>query len=231
MKNYYKEFIERLDNEEIKSLWKNNSQVKTKFFDFFYSEIITIENPIIVEFGVRHGISTSMFLDICELKNGKLHSIDVNDYSYKFNSRKWNFIKSRDDNFNELKKKIPDDVDVIFLDTVHKAEHVIKIILNYFFKLKVGGKFIIDDISWTPYLKNKKLNHFFKEINNKETFDSLLQLYTLNNETIDVKFNLTDTGCALITKLNNKNLFYNNKTIHRQFTFKNFLRKIAKLFL
>ena len=47
---------------------ENNSQVKTKFFDFFYSEIITIENPIIVEFGVRHGISTSIFLDICELK-------------------------------------------------------------------------------------------------------------------------------------------------------------------
>ena len=156
--------------------------------------------------------------------------MDINDYSYKFNSNKWTFIKSRDDNFDELNHKLPDGVDVIFLDTLHKADHVIKIIINYIPKLRIGGKFIIDDINWTPYLKNKKLNHFFKEINNKETFDSLIQLYTLNDEKIDIKFNLTDTGCAMITKLDNEDLFYNKKIIHRQYTAKNFLRKILKLF-
>ena len=64
MKNYYREFIENLEDDEMKNLWKNNPQVKTKFFDFFYNEIILIDNPSIIEFGVRHGVSTSMFLDI-----------------------------------------------------------------------------------------------------------------------------------------------------------------------
>lgn len=230
MKNSYKDFLDRLPDEKIKDIWKIHTGIKKKFFDFFYNKIDEINNPQIIEFGVRHGISTSLFLDLCEIKDGFLYSIDVNDYSKKFKSSKWKFIQSRDDNFNLIKKILPLNVDVIFLDTIHKANHVTKILLNYFENLKVGGYFIIDDISWTPYLKNKKYDHFFKEINNKETFDNLIQIYSLNSENIDLKFNFTDTGCVMIKKLNNKKLIFNNKNILRQNSLKNYLRKIYKLF-
>ena len=228
MKNLFENFLERIEDQEITKIWLAHPGVKKKFFDFFYNDISIIKEPTIIEFGVRHGISTSLFLDVCNINNGKMYSIDENDYSYKFKSEKWNFIKSRDDNFEFLKKKLPNNVDVIFLDTLHKANHVIKILIAYFDNLKVRGYFIIDDISWIPYLKNNKHDHFYKEINNKETFESLLQIYSLNSNTIDIKFNLTDTGSVIITKLKNEKLIFNKKKKSRDGSLKNYLRLIYK---
>ena len=228
MKNYFKNFLDRLEDEEIKKIWKSHEGVKKKFFEFFYKDICEINEPKIIEFGVRHGVSTSLFLDLCNKNNGTLYSIDENDYSNKFKSSKWKFIKTRDDNFKFLNEALPKQADIIFLDTIHKADHVIKILLHYFENLKVGGYFIIDDVSWIPYLKNNKHDHFFKEINNKETFNSLLQIYSLNSNTIDIKFNLFDTGCAIIQKIKDEKIIFSNKKLGREKSWKNFLRIIYK---
>ena len=228
MKNLFNDFLERIEDSEISKIWKNHPGVKRKFFDFFYKDLLEIKNPQIIEFGVRHGVSTSLFLDLCTMNDGKLFSIDENDYEYRFNSTKWNFIKSRDDNFEFLKKKLPNNVDVIFLDTLHKADHVIKILIEYFDNLKEGGYFIIDDISWIPYLKKNLHDHFYKEINNKETFESLLQIYSLNFNVMDIKFNLTDTGSVIIKKLKDEKLFFNKKRLSRDNSLKNYLRLIYK---
>ena len=118
--------------------------------------------------------------------------------------------------------------DIIFLDTVHKADHVIKVLISYFDILKKDGYFIIDDISWIPYLKNNEHDHFYKEINNKETFESLLQIYSLNSSTMDIKFNLTNTGSVVITKLKNEKLIFNKKKRSRDGNLKNYLRLIYK---
>ena len=230
MKNLFNDFVERIENQEILKIWKNNPGIKKKFFDFFYHDLIKIEKPKIIEFGVRHGASTSLFLDLCTINDGELFSVDQNDYEYHFDSPKWNFIKSRDDNFELLKKKLPVNVDVIFLDTLHKADHVIKILIEYFDNLKEGGYFIIDDTSWIPYLKNKRKDHFYKEINNKETYESLLQIYSLNSDIIDIKFNFAESGSAMITKLQNRKLLFNTKKISRDNTLKNYLRIIYKKF-
>ena len=228
MKNLFNDFIQRIESQEILKIWKIHRGVKKKFFDFFYNDLLQIQKPKIIEFGVRHGVSTSLFLDICTINDGQLFSIDENDYTYQFNSPRWNFIKSRDDNFEFLEKKLPKNVDVIFLDTLHKADHVIKILIAYFDNLKEGGYFIIDDISWILYLKNNEYDHFYKEINNKETFENLLQIYSLNSNAMDIKFNLTDTGCAVITKLQNKKLIFNKIKRSRDSSLKNYLRLIYK---
>ena len=66
-------------------------------------------------------------------------------------------------------QKLPKKFDVIYLDSLHEADHV-KIFYHYFKKLKVGGFFFIDDISWLPYLSKKKRNNFYCEINNPRNF-------------------------------------------------------------
>lgn len=187
-----------------------------------------LENPTILELGVQLGVSTNKFLKICNNNNGYLYSVDINDCSIVANDERWTFIKSRDDNFEFLKKKLPNDADIIFLDTVHKADHVIKVLISYFDILKKDGYFIIDDISWIPYLKNNEHDHFYKEINNKETFESLLQIYSLNSSTMDIKFNLTNTGSVVITKLKNEKLIFNKKKRSRDGNLKNYLRLIYK---
>ena len=127
-----------------------------KLHETFLDYLESTEKPNILEFGVRHGISTKMFIDICEKKDGFLNSVDVDDYSKKFFSKKWKFILGRDDNFQLIEKHISKNIDLIYLDSFHDAEHVEKIFFHYYPYLKKNGYFIIDDISWLPYSKKNE---------------------------------------------------------------------------
>ena len=195
-----------------------------KIKNFLEDQIKNIEKPSIIEFGVKEGRSTKMFLDICEKKEGELFSVDINDYSRLFNNSKWKFIQSRDDNFDYLEDKIPKKFDIIYLDSLHEANHVEKIFYYYFKKLKVNGFFFIDDISWLPYLKNSYRNNFYCEINNKETFERLLSIYLSNEENFDIDFNFTSSGICRIKKKRDE--LNNRKKIQtREFSIKNILKK------
>ena len=148
-----------------------------KIDTFLKKDLFKINNPQIVEFGVREGRSTKLFLDLCDQNNGKLFSVDIDDYSNLFTNKNWKFIKSRDDNFDFLENILPKEIDIIYLDSLHEADHVEKIFYHYFKKLKINGYFFIDDISWVPYLKTEERNNFYCEINNKETFEKILSIY------------------------------------------------------
>ena len=60
--------------------------------------------------------------------------------------------------------------------------------------------FIVDDISWIPYLKNNNFNNFFCEINNKGTFDTILEIYNGNVENIEINFSFYGSEPAIIRK-------------------------------
>ena len=47
---------------------KNEYSLKLR--ETFIDYLEKIDNPRILEFGVRHGISTEIFIDICERKKG-----------------------------------------------------------------------------------------------------------------------------------------------------------------
>ena len=66
---------------------------------------------------------------------------DLQNVKKLFEDSNWHFINSRDDNFDMIKKFIDKELDIIYLDTIHKADHVEKIIYSYYDKLKVGGFF------------------------------------------------------------------------------------------
>lgn len=196
-----------------------------KFNNFVKKQIINIKNPIIVEFGVKEGRSTKIFLDICKKNSGKLYSVDIDDYKEKFIDKNWSFIHSRDDDFEFLDKKLPKEIDVIYLDSLHEAKHVEKIFYFYFTRLKIDGYFFIDDISWLPYLKDEKRNNFYCEINNLETFKKILEIYRSNYNSFDLSFDFTSSGsCKIHKKSNNLNPIVKIKS--REKSFKNFIRKI-----
>ncbi len=202
-----------------------------KFINIFKNDFKRFKKPVILEFGVSvHALSTSIFLKECEKKNGKLYSVDVIDYSYHFKSKKWKFIKSRDDNFRFINKNIPKRFDVIYLDTIHKAEHVKKMFYHYYDKLKVNGLFVIDDTSMLPYLSSREKNNFSLEVNNHETFQILLEILNSNHTNFHLEFSFIGTGAAKITKLNNRKLKINHKLNDRKSSLKNILRKIYLYF-
>jgi predicted O-methyltransferase YrrM len=198
-----------------------------KIDSFMFDTIKEIKSPKVLEFGVKEGRSTKMFLDLCKNNDGKLISVDINDYKDLFKDSNWNFIQCRDDNFEKLDNYLKDKLDVIYLDSLHEAKHVEKIIYHYFSKLKIGGFFFIDDISWLPYLKNSQRNNFYCEINNKETFGKLLDIYNSNQRNIDIYFSFISSGMCKIIKKNEK-LEVPSKILTRDKSLKNLIRKIKK---
>ena len=199
-----------------------------KLKNFVYEKIKDIKEPNILEFGVRDGISTKMFIELCESQSGSLYSVDKNNYGSVIKSKRWNFIQSRDDDFDFLKKKLPDNFDIIFLDTLHEANHIEKIFYYYYKSLKIDGLFFIDDISWLPYIKNNYRDRFYCEINNKETFELLLKIYFANYHNFDLEFSFVSSGFALARKLNNNQLNLPKKIPSRIWGIKNILRKIIR---
>lgn len=188
--------------------------------------IQNIENPAILELGVQNGLSTKKFIDICNKNNGFLYSVDVDDCSKVSNDKRWTFIKSRDDDFSLIKSKIPKEIDILYIDSLHEADHVSKIIYGYYNLIKTGGFIFIDDISHLPYQKNRVRDNFYCEINNKETFDILLSIYSENFENFDLSFSFISSGLAIIKKKNDKDLIMNKILTNRSVSLKNSLRKI-----
>ena len=200
---------------------------RIKFLRLLEKELKEIEKPTILEFGVSgKALSTSIFLETCNQKNGRLFSVDVVDYSYHFESKNWNFIHSKDDNFEFIQKQIPEKFDIIYLDTIHTANHVEKILYYYFNKLKVGGIFVIDDTSLLPYLKYREKNNFSLEINNQETFERLIQIFNSNHENLLFESSFIGTGAVKLTKLNDKKLKKSYALSDRKFSLMNLMRKI-----
>ena len=189
--------------------------------------IKNIKNPKILEFGVQKGRSTIEFLKYCEKNDGHLYSFDIEDCSKVSQSKNWSFHQSRDDNFEFIKKIIPENIDLIFLDTIHEADHVKKIFYEYFDRLKINGFFIIDDISHLPYTKTNIRDNFYCEINNKETFDKILEIYNNNQDNFDLEFSFISSGLAIITKKQN-DINKIKPIILRENRIKNIIRKIWK---
>ena len=197
-----------------------------KLDKFLMPLISNIRNPIILELGVENGRSTKKFLQICKKNNGKLFSVDTQDCSKISDDPNWNFFKTRDDNFEFVKSKLSDKIDVLYVDSLHEAEHVKNLIYGYYPILKKEGYIFVDDISHLPYLQNKPRNNFYCEINNKETFDILLSIYSKNIENFELNFSFMSSGLAIIKKLNNNNLSTFENLNERSWKFKNILRKI-----
>ena len=67
-KNLFNDFLSRLNDDKLKDTWIKDSHFKEKFFDYVYQDLLKIEQPKILEFGVHAGFSTSIFLDICKFE-------------------------------------------------------------------------------------------------------------------------------------------------------------------
>ena len=207
----------------------NLSEISNKkVSNFIYEEIKDVKSPQILEFGVRAGHSTKFFLDICKKNKGKCFSVDMNDYSDLFDDENWKFIHSKDDDYSFIKSQIPKQFDVIFLDTLHEAKHVEKIIYNYYEMLKPNGLFIVDDISWVPYLKNSWRDNFNLETENRKTFELLIDIFMTNQNNIKLDFTFTASGLAKIKKISNNSLNKNEHVQSRIYSLRNFFKQIKK---
>ena len=200
-------------------------KINTKF-QYLIKRIENIKNLQVLELGVHRGNSTKNFLKLCNLNNGHLISIDINDCKKVNNDPNWEFIHSSDDNFELINSRIKNPLDVIYIDSLHEASHVKKVFFNYYQFLKVGGLFFIDDISWLPYISNKKKENAYVEETNFRIFNKVLEIHNSNSDIFSLEFLFEGSGYAILTKKNNYELKQEIKLPINKFTFRNFLKKI-----
>jgi predicted O-methyltransferase YrrM len=203
--------------------------LKIEKLNYIFRNIKNIKNINVLEFGVKEGYSTLMFLKVVDKNKGSLLSVDINKSLNTFNSKRWKFIQTRDDNFFIIKKYIKKSLDVIYIDSYHEPNHIKKIFYYYYKYLKPGGFIFLDDISWLPYVKTSYLKNNFSEIINRDTFDKLLEIYNENQSNLRLEFNFDSTGTAKFTKLNNKELNEPKMIYNSYFGIKNTIRKIFKI--
>ena len=201
-----------------------------KISNFIFEHEKNKKNLNILEFGVRKGISTKMFLNLCEVNNGKLISVDIDDYSNLYKNDNWTFLNMRDDNIEEIKSYISYPIDIILIDSFHEPKHVEKIIYLYWKYLKIGGSMYIDDISWLPYLKGNWRDHAYTEKINYDTFHKILTILRTNYDKFYLEFTFMDSGMARLTKLNNENLILPKKIKLRKNLIKTKLKKFISFF-
>jgi len=191
-------------------------------------DLIKDQNDInILELGVREGISTNFFLEVCKKNNGKLISVDIEDCGKVSNDSNWTFIHSRDDNFELIDRNIKKDLDLIYIDSYHEPLHVEKVFYHYFDFLKIDGICVIDDISWLPYCKGEYRDNEFSEIINRSVFNKILDIYNQNKDKFTLEFYFEGSGLAIIKK-KNPVLSKSKKIISREMSLKNILKYFFK---
>ena len=198
-----------------------------KITKFILDHEIDKKNINILEFGVREGRSTKMFLDICAKNQGKLISVDVDDYSNLFNDNNWTFLKTRDDDYEKVSSYFSEDFDIILIDSLHEPSHVSKLIYTYWKHLKLNGSMYIDDISWLPYMKNSWRDHEYTENINRDTFNKILEIQLSNYDNINLIFSFSGSGMCRIIKQNHNELSKPKLMFPR----KNYIKKILKKLL
>ena len=175
---------------------------------FIYKNIKKIKDIKILELGVRKGISTSLFLKLCEENNGKLVSVDIQDCNGLYQNNRWNFLHTRDDDFEKVDKEIlkMGGLDMIYIDSLHEPNHIKKIFYHYYKLLNKDGFIFVDDICWLPYAKSSERESAGMHQANHKTFEKLLEIKFNNQKKFNLEFSFENSGTAKITKKDNAEL-------------------------
>jgi hypothetical protein len=208
-----------------------SNNYKFKIDNFIFENEKHKKDLCILEFGVREGRSTKMFLDICDKNDGNLISVDIDDYSNLFENQNWTFIKSRDDDYEKVSSNFHSKkFDIILIDSLHEPLHVSKLVNMYWKHLRKNGSMYIDDISWLPYVKNSWRDHEYTENINRDTFYKILEIQLNNFENINLTFTFNGSGMCRMIKLNDNELNKPKIIVKRNFFLKKFIKKIINIF-
>lgn len=97
----------------------------------------------VIELGVRWGVSTAAFLWALEQTNGHLWSVDT-DNRCNLKDDRWTFLMGYDLDLGVM-SQLPDDADIVFVDTDHRYDLTRAEIQAFTPKLRSGGYMVFHD--------------------------------------------------------------------------------------
>jgi predicted O-methyltransferase YrrM len=112
----------------------------------------TLHRPkLIVELGVRGGVSTFCFERAARFSDAWLISVDIEDCSHISSYPKWHFVQADDIDFANdftaycVARGIHPSIDLLFIDTSHYYEHTVQEIRSWFPLLSRHAKVMFHD--------------------------------------------------------------------------------------
>ncbi len=166
-----------------------------------FVESIEIRPELIVELGVRGGESTFVFERVARLFESPLVSVDVEDCSNASNYEHWYFVQQDDVTFagefqNWCKEhELPDQIDILFIDTNHKYEHSRNEFEKWFPHLSKHAKVFLHDTNLTRFFKRKDGSLGMGWDNNRGVIRALEEFFETEFEESESFVELQDGWC------------------------------------
>ena len=162
------------------------------------------ERPTVLECGVHQGWSTGVLAHACEAQSGALVSLDIEDCSDAIASPVWTFIQTDDLALETVLARAPmlkRGIDLIYIDSLHDARHVARLIEAYYPLVKQGGWLAFDDIDPGPYLRGRRKDNADREIAWRRIGEVIQEFFYANEDDLFLEFHFGSTGLALMQKL------------------------------
>jgi len=200
----YQSYIDELKNHLNKS---DESRFVAQQLLRLHKETELKSNPLIVELGVDKGQSTKIFLNAIDgKKNATLISVDVRDCRNAVDDKNWEFVQQDSANISKLlinKPKIKNGIDILYIDSLHTANHVKKETYNLFEYLNNDAYIFFDDIDSSPYMSRQRKDSVNTEIANRKIFRLLEAIFRGNMDKIDFEIMRGSTGLGVFRKRSN----------------------------
>ena len=123
--------------EEVRQYATHRSDIN-EHLPLLFAETVRMRPRLIVELGVRSGVSTFAFSRAAKYTNATLLSIDIEDCVHASDYPDWHFIHEDDIQFAKrfpnwcTENSIEPIIDVLFIDTSHYYQHTVQEIERWF---------------------------------------------------------------------------------------------------
>lgn len=193
--------FERLSSQANHS--GNDGKVSNQLMKL-YQTALTYPEPVILELGTGKGQSTTMFLQACHERDGRLVSVDLKDFSDVTNDLRWVFIQSDSRNVEHILEKAPhlkEGIDILYIDSHHEKAQVEAELMSWYPYLKVNSTIFFDDVDANPYRKGNRKDHYESEKNFSEINKYIKSFFYSNEDDLFLEISYGSTGLAQMRKL------------------------------
>jgi predicted O-methyltransferase YrrM len=161
------------------------------------------DEPVVLELGVDRGASTTVFLQACSEKNGKLVSVDIRDCSDVSVDARWSFIQADSADVAGILARAPaleGGIDVLYIDSHHDWRHVSRELYGWFPYLNEGSTIFFDDVDPSSTRRGQRSDSITRERGYEQihTFVQAFFLSNLDTTRLDVAYG--STGLARLRK-------------------------------
>jgi len=169
-----------------------------------YRACLAFDRPTVLECGTGPGYSTTVMIEACEAKAGRLVSVDILDCADVVVSDHWQFVQADDADVASVLRAAPhlaEGIDVMYIDSTHWRRHVERLLLAWWPYLEQGSSIFFDDIDPNPYRKGHRKDKYASEIARREVARFTLEFFYANEDDLFLEHHFGSTGLARMTKL------------------------------